>query len=247
MRNKAFTDAINYLRGIVKSGEDEDYFNEHKERYAETLSLVPNVAKNLHVLDVGSGFGHLAILIKKIFGYEVYALDHYNLWEERFHKHGIRFNLCELTRENLPFKESYFDIVLFCEVLEHLFVLPHKVLFEIHRVLKPEGLLILTTPNFLSLYKRIKVLFGKSPFQPVSARRDAGRAQDHIREYSMDELHLLLQETDFEVILARYLQAGGIIRSGEKLDLNPLHIIYRIIAKAYDPFAGSIIMFARKE
>lgn len=121
------------------------------------------------------------------------------------------------------------------------------MVFDIWRLPKPDGLLILTTPNILSLYKRIKVLFGKSPFQLVSARRDMGRAQDHIREYSLDELHLLLQETSFEVILARYFQAGGIIRSEGELDLNPLHIIYHIIAKAHGPFAGHIIIVARKE
>lgn len=247
MRNNRFTEAINYLSDIIKSSEDENYFKEHKERYKEILFLFPDNKKNLRVLDIGSGFGHLTILIKKIFGYDVYALDHYSLWEDRFHREKINFILCELTEEKLPFKENWFDIVLFSEVLEHLFILPHKVLFEICRVLKPEGELILTTPNLLALYKRVKVLFGKSPFQPVSIRRDRGRAQDHIREYSMDELYLLLQETGFEVILGRYLQEGSIIkRSGGELDLNPLHIIYRIIAKAYGPFAGRIIMVAHK-
>lgn len=105
MRNRCFTKRLdNYLKSILKSSDDENYFNKHKQRYAETLSFIPKVAKNIRVLDVGSGFGHLAILIKKIFGYEVYALDHYNLWEERFHRHGIKFDLCELTGDALPFE-----------------------------------------------------------------------------------------------------------------------------------------------
>ncbi|MFH0897770.1 MAG: class I SAM-dependent methyltransferase [Candidatus Bathyarchaeota archaeon] len=210
------------------------------------LSFIPNVGKGLRALDVGSGFGHLAVLVKKAFEYEVYAIDHHDFWEERFRKHGIQFTLCELTMESFPFEESYFDCVLFCEVLEHLFVLPHKVLFEVHRVLKPGGSLIVTTPNLLSLDKRIRVLFGRSPFEPVSVRRNEGRDQGHIREYTMKELRLLLQESGFEVVHARYFQEPGVIRTRGRIDLNPLHIIYRVIAKSHGYFDGSIIMVARR-
>ena len=43
-----------------------------------------------------------------------------------------------------PFKEAEFDVILFCEIIEHLFVDPFAVLKEVKRVLKPGGALILT-------------------------------------------------------------------------------------------------------
>lgn len=49
---------------------------------------------------------------------------------------------------NLPFEDNSFDVVIFLAVLEHI---PKdtepQALAEIHRVLKPNGLLILETPN----------------------------------------------------------------------------------------------------
>jgi SAM-dependent methyltransferase len=45
----------------------------------------------------------------------------------------------------LPFREETFDIVLCTEVLEHLDA-PDSALRELHRVLKPGGKLLLTTP-----------------------------------------------------------------------------------------------------
>lgn len=45
----------------------------------------------------------------------------------------------------LPFRDETFDLVLCTEVLEHLHA-PDSALREMHRVLKPRGKLILTTP-----------------------------------------------------------------------------------------------------
>jgi len=51
------------------------------------------------------------------------------------------------TAENLPFGNSYFDVVLCMQVLEHVEE-PKKVLEEIKRVLRKEGVLILSTHGF---------------------------------------------------------------------------------------------------
>lgn len=49
---------------------------------------------------------------------------------------------------HLPFKPSYFDSVLFLEVIEHLDRIgQHKSLSEMWRILKPNGSIVITTPN----------------------------------------------------------------------------------------------------
>lgn len=54
---------------------------------------------------------------------------------------------------NLPFSDNTFDCIYFNDVLEHL---PKntelKALSEIYRVLKPNGMLVLTTPNDRFIY-----------------------------------------------------------------------------------------------
>lgn len=61
-----------------------------------------------------------------------------------------------------PYKDNSFNIVFAGEVIEHT-VDDDFFLQEVRRVLKPGGLLILTTPNLVSLGNRFLMMFGKMP------------------------------------------------------------------------------------
>ena len=64
--------------------------------------------------------------------------------------------------ENAPFtfNDASFDILVFCEIVEYLLMDPAKVLREIKRGLKPDGQLILATPNVSSLENIARMLSG---------------------------------------------------------------------------------------
>jgi ubiquinone/menaquinone biosynthesis C-methylase UbiE len=217
-------------------------------------------------------FGHTSILIKRIFNSEVYVTDFFDVWQERFRREGINFSLCELTSQSLPFEDNSFDIVLFCEVIEHLFILPHLIFLDIRRVLKRNGLLILTTPNLYSVDKRICFLLGKRVTPRLTANGDEVTAfhaiekscrdntnlyeliqtrkfsGTHVREYDMAELRSLLQETGFKISSARCLQADGIIpRINGTRDFNPKRVFCRLLGKAYAPWGNQIFIAAQKE
>lgn len=49
------------------------------------------------------------------------------------------------SAENIPVENSFFDTIIFCEILEHL-EKPEKVLKEISRIIKPDGVLIASIP-----------------------------------------------------------------------------------------------------
>jgi SAM-dependent methyltransferase len=86
------------------------------------------------------------------------------------HGGGVRFVRLDLE-ERLPFADGTFDAVVSLEGIEHL-LLPARCLAEFCRVLRPGGVLILTTPNVNNVQSRWHYLMGGrfSGFRPVTRR-----------------------------------------------------------------------------
>jgi SAM-dependent methyltransferase len=112
------------------------------------------------------------------------------------HERTIDFALFNMEEETFPYADDSFDLVLFCEIIEHLVVDPLHPLREIHRVLKPGGTLILTTPNVARLDNLLTLLEGRNINGPYSG---FGRYGRHNREYTQDEVRRLLAFAGFDV------------------------------------------------
>lgn len=177
--------------GLPKA-HGREYVTLHFQRFLETLEFVPRVSSKLTVLDIGIHGGYLAILIKRLFGFKIFGIDiernESMVWRRLLESEGINVEICDLTSESIPFDGEFFDLVLFCEVLEHLATDPNKVFKEINRVLRASGTLIFTTPNLKSLGNRLWLLFGRNFM-----------SWDHFRIYSLDECLKLLEENGFKI------------------------------------------------
>jgi SAM-dependent methyltransferase len=104
--------------------------------------------------------------------------------------------LVNVERDVFPFADDEFDVVLLCEVLEHLLMDPLAALREIHRVLQPGGRLVVTTPNVSRLQNVVAMTAGLNIYDPYSGYGPYGR---HNREYNRHELIRLLDFAGFEV------------------------------------------------
>lgn len=102
---------------------------------------------------------------------------------------------CDLNREPLPFEPDYFDLIFAGEVLEHL-VDTDAFLKEIRRCLKPDGHLLLTTPNLASWENRVRLLLGKYPRWLDYRLEGCG----HVRGYTPAVLKQQLRETGLTVV-----------------------------------------------
>jgi 2-polyprenyl-3-methyl-5-hydroxy-6-metoxy-1,4-benzoquinol methylase len=71
-----------------------------------------------------------------------------------------------------------------------------KFIIEMKRILKPDGLLFLTTPNIAALKNRLRLLFGKYPYNLEYKLGGAG----HVHIYNKTKLKEQLEEHGLKVI-----------------------------------------------
>jgi SAM-dependent methyltransferase len=87
--------------------------------------------------------------------------------------------LFNMEEEPFPYDDGSFDVVLFCEIIEHLLMDPLHALAEINRVLRPDGRLVVTTPNVARLGNVLAMSSGGNLYDPYSGFGPYGR---HNRE-----------------------------------------------------------------
>jgi hypothetical protein len=113
---------------------------------------------------------------------------------------GITVEDVDVERELLPHAGGSFERVVATEILEHL-ATPALFLSECWRVLRPGGVLYLTTPNVVDLRGRARALLGRSPQSHLFGIGRTFRMNEwvHRREYAPDEVTRLLEAAGFGV------------------------------------------------
>jgi len=121
-------------------------YEDYKQYFDNIARFIAEKYQPKSVLDIGCAKGYLvkSFLDLGINAYGVdisaYAINN-SLPEVR-----SRLKLCDIEQEKLPFNDDSFDVVIMSEVIEHLREIKFAMK-EIKRVLKPEGIIYLTTPT----------------------------------------------------------------------------------------------------
>ncbi len=148
-------EVLNTLRTWVNPGR----FGYAQEVLLQKLQLDPAGKKTL---DVGCGGGILAEEFARL-GCVITGIDPSEASIITARKHaqasGLQIDYHVGVGEDLPYEDNSFDIVYCCDVLEHVNNL-EKVIAEIHRVLKKDGVFLFDTINrtLISNLVTIKVL-----------------------------------------------------------------------------------------
>lgn len=146
--------------------------------------------KQGRLLDLGCGGGDFLSEMKKS-GFEVYGIDS-SSHACKLAQEKIGENVLNSTLEEYHFPDNYFDVVTLWHVYEHL-PNPNKVLEEIYRILKKDGILILEIPNINSLSFK---LFRKYCFHLEIPR--------HLYHWSSKTIKEILNRNKFEVLKIDY-------------------------------------------
>ena len=149
------------------------------------------------LLDVGCGGGRFLNRMKKR-GWQVEGIDFDEQATKRVTvRYGIKTHVGDLTQCGLP--ANSFDAITMSQTIEHLYD-PDATLHECLRILKPGGLLVMTTPNVMSL--------GATEFGAFWRGWEPPR---HLHLFSVESLRRLAQSAGFEVTEARTYSAGSAV------------------------------------
>jgi SAM-dependent methyltransferase len=121
--------------------------------------------KSCKVLDIGGISGYRSLLEQVFPSASVYILNTDNNVKST---PAVRASALEL-----PFIDAW-DVVTAFDILEHLTV-PDAFLSECHRILKHDGIFVISSPNLATLYNRIVVLLGFMPYHYDPSRYNVGR------------------------------------------------------------------------
>lgn len=177
------------------------------ERFDPKFDIASNIAKEhfarydfakdfvcgKKVLDIACGTGYGTDTLVMAGAAEVVGVDSCkdSIFEakEKYIRNNLFFNVG--SAEKLNFPDNYFDVVVSFETIEHI-EFPDDFLQEAKRVLKPGGILILSTPNrkLVSPY-----LFYRHPYNKF-----------HRIEYTKKEFIKILKEN--YVLLGFFGQTG---------------------------------------
>ncbi|MDQ2709006.1 MAG: class I SAM-dependent methyltransferase [Actinomycetota bacterium] len=178
-------------RTVPGIAEENYWFRRHEAAY---LQLLP-YCRGARVLEAGCGEGYGADLIADT-AYAVLALDYDQLTAAHV---ATRYPSVTVVRGNLaalPVRTSAVDVVVNLQVIEHLWDQP-GFLAECARALRPDGLLLLSTPN--------RITFSRG--------RDTPLNPFHTRELAADELAALLVDAGFLVQAMLGLHHGPALRA----------------------------------
>jgi glycosyltransferase involved in cell wall biosynthesis/SAM-dependent methyltransferase len=198
-----------YLRRwIDPASEAAAYFSTHQPRLIRTLQRTPPGNEGGCILEMGC-YLQITPALRDLLEYSEVRGSYFGKSGEAMKAtvtaiDGEIFecfiDLFNAEVDRFPYPDGYFSTVLCCELLEHLERDPMHMMAEIHRILKPEGVLVLTTPNIASLVSIGNLLKGAHPsfFRRYSRPKTSGEIEPgHSREYTPDEIRLLLADSGF--------------------------------------------------
>jgi 2-polyprenyl-3-methyl-5-hydroxy-6-metoxy-1,4-benzoquinol methylase len=133
----------------------------HAEQPVVDFPRIEKIVKSLahlppgRLLDVGYSVAGFADSFVRL-GWDCTGLD----INKRTHS-KVKTIQCDLN-DGFPVGDCGYEVVTAGEIIEHM-IDESAFLNECHRVLKPNGVLVLTTPNLSYLVNRLLVLIGRTP------------------------------------------------------------------------------------
>lgn len=171
--------ALGYLSYLAEKESFLDYF----KKILHQLKRIYQGPSG-RVLDIGCSFGFF-LKVAQAVGWQIYGVDLSPTPVDQAKKElGVK-TIYNKSVDQAKFKANFFDLVTVFQTIEHMAILKNS-LYEIKRILKPQGVVLLTTPDAGGWQAKI---MGKSWF--------SYRHPDHFYFFDFKNLSFLLKNTGF--------------------------------------------------
>jgi 2-polyprenyl-6-hydroxyphenyl methylase/3-demethylubiquinone-9 3-methyltransferase len=216
----------------LKTAVMDGYAQFHERRFAYLVKRITDVLPpQSHVMDMGCHFLDQAVMLAQA-GYKVHGFDASAFTElpsvravAQQHNIGLSpIHDLSLGQFGSEIPDSTFDALVFAEIIEHLAFNPLLMWKSIFRVLKPNALIFVSTPNGLGLRRRTKEIakivlgMGKGPsLKEIFGSVTYGH---HWKEYGRRELvnyfnYLGVPRENIHVYRYNYRKPGDLWKQGK--------------------------------
>jgi len=182
---KYFAEAKLIFQGKAKHHRDPNYLND--------LKLIYRYKPSGNFLDIGTNMGFFLSNAKGR-NWKLYGVEPSQSLSEIARKY-FSLNVKTAFLDEANFEDNFFDIVTMTDVFEHI-TYPKKLLADVRRILKPDGILFIKVPNALfNLFKLYCAnIYGHS------CHYDIFDSYEHVVHYSQITLRKMLERSGFKVV-----------------------------------------------
>jgi len=183
-----------------------------------------------NLLDIGCWDGDKTMGYAEALGLPANGIYGVDYFDEPLKEAQSKFKACkvDLEQDALPFDSNFFDIVICNQVFEHLKQV-YRPMSEIHRILRPGGVLLFSVPNLASLHNRLLMLFGA---QPTSIRIIG----PHVRGFTHSSLR-------------KFIELNGMFHIVDEtgVGFHPFPAKYaKLLARTFPSLSHTVIFAAEK-